>query len=53
MEVSPTLVNLVDGRGFINEEYYLHWGPIEAQSKVMRGYTQCGQYHTSAESLDF
>ena len=23
--VSPTLVNLVEDRGFISEEYYLHW----------------------------
>ena len=52
--VSPTLANLGNDHEFISEEYYLHWYEAfwEAQSKVMRGYAQNGQYHTIVESPD-
>ena len=35
LRVSPTLVNLVEDRGFISEEYYLHWNEVwEVMLKV-------------------
>ena len=52
--MSSTLVNLVEDRGFISEEYYLHWYVAfeEAQNKVMRAYVQSGQYHTIVKNRD-
>ena len=47
LDESPTSASLGNDHGFIINEYYLHWyvGTRtfgEAQSKVMRTYTQSG-----------